>query len=104
MEKINTLPSRLQRATDTAIIRHSVLITGMPVRLRGAFETIKMACRRKIDLHEQFIKMVAPEYILKRGYTLTYKQGKIVKTAGELSANDEITVKFADGEKKGIIK
>ena len=103
-EKIDLLPARLRRATDTVIIRHSVLIAGMPTRLRGAFEKIKLECRRKIDLNEQYLKMVSPEYILKRGYTLTYKQGKIVKTAQSLSANDEITVKFADGEKKGIIQ
>jgi exodeoxyribonuclease VII large subunit len=40
---------------------------------------------------------------LKRGYTLTYKNNKIVKSAEGLTAGDAITIKFADGEKTGTI-
>ena len=96
-------PTRIQRAAVAMTLRRSTLMAELPLRLRSAYETMYAVCQRKIELNEQFIKMVSPEYILKRGYTLTYKNGKIVKTAHDLSVADEITVKFADGEKKGII-
>lgn len=53
---------------------------------------------------EQYIIMSSPETILKRGYTLTLKNGKIVKSIKELSLNDEIKTRFTDGEIKSIIK
>lgn len=102
-EKLDELPSRLQRAANTMISVHSTLIADIPLRLRRASEVVCSECRRKLELSEQYVKMVSPEYILKRGYTLTFKGGKIVKHAGDLIGGDEISVKFADGERKGKI-
>jgi len=97
------MPTRLKRASNVKILQSSSLIAGLPLRLRRAFETIFAESKQSIELHEQFIKMVSPEYILKRGYTLTYKHGELVKIAGDLATGDEITVRFVDGEKKGVI-
>jgi len=102
-EMLDELPLRLQRAADAVIAARSVQIADMPSRLCRAFDTICSERRRALELDEQYIKMVSPEYILKRGYTLTFKDGKIVKHAGDLITGDEISVKFADGEKKGTI-
>ena len=60
-------------------------------------------CMRDLALYEQFLKMAAPEYTLKRGYSLIVKQGKIVKQATQLEAGDEITIRLADGTRKGKI-
>ena len=101
--KIDEQSTRLQRAANMKILQSTALIDGMPLRLRRAFESFCAERFQSIELKEQFIKMVSPEYILKRGYTLTYKQGKIVKIAGNLAAGDEITLRFVDGKKQGII-
>ena len=57
----------------------------------------------ELALSEQHIKLASPDHILKRGYTLTLKDGKIVKHAADLSAGDEISVRFTDGERTGKI-
>ena len=59
---------------------------------------------RFIQLTEQFIKMASPDYILKRGYSLALKDGKIIKHASDLRAGEELTTRFIDGEIKSIIK
>lgn len=59
---------------------------------------------QELHLHEQFLKMASPDYILKKGYTLTLKAGKTVKHASELMSGDEITTRFMDGEKNSIIQ
>ena len=59
---------------------------------------------QELHLHEQFLKMASPDYILKKGYTLTLKAGKTVKQASELMSGDEITTRFMDGEKKSRIQ
>ena len=102
--KIDELSTRMQRATEVKMLQSSVLITGFPLRLRRSYDTILAEHKQAMELKEQYIKMVSPEYILKRGYTLTYKDGKIVKVATDLMPGDEITVRFVDGEKKGVIE
>jgi len=104
METLEALQPRLQRAAGTVIVRRATLIDSLPMRLRSGFEKVCAGCRQSLELNEQYLKMVSPDYILKRGYSLTYKQNKIVKTAKELFVGDEITVKFADGEKQGRIR
>ena len=42
---------------------------------------------------------LSPLKTLTRGYTLTEKDNKIVKSANELKQGDEVKLKFYDGEK-----
>jgi exodeoxyribonuclease VII large subunit len=102
-ERIGELSPRIQRAVDAALSRRATCIESMSLCLRNAVDAILSGRRRTLELDEQYIKMVSPEYILKRGYTLTMKEGKIVKYSAELFKGDEITVKFSDGERKGTI-
>lgn len=58
----------------------------------------------RLDNIAKFIELVSPQHILKKGYSITLKDGKIIKSARELKANDELTSYFADGEIKSIVK
>jgi exodeoxyribonuclease VII large subunit len=40
---------------------------------------------------------------LKRGYTLTLKEGKIIKSAKQINLNEEIETRFSDGTVKSKI-
>ena len=57
-----------------------------------------------MDLFAKTIALVSPQNILKKGYTLTVKNGKTVHSAGELKEGELITTIFADGKKQSIIK
>ena len=46
---------------------------------------------------------LSPLKTLTRGYTITEKKGKIIKSEKELNKNDEIQLKFFDGEKNAKI-
>ena len=70
----------------------------LSVHFKNQVEGVLMEQRRWIELTEQFVKMASPDYLLKRGYSLTLRNGKIVKQAEELEQGDEMTVRFADGE------
>ena len=70
----------------------------LSVHFKNQVEGVLMEQRRWIELTEQFVKMASPDYLLKRGYSLTLRNGKIVKQAEELEQGDELTVRFADGE------
>lgn len=47
---------------------------------------------------EQYLKLVSPETILKKGYSLTLKNSKIVKSKSEVKKGDKLTTRFYDGE------
>jgi len=49
------------------------------------------------DIKQQYIEMVSPENLLKRGYTLTLRNGKIAKSVAEFSENDVLETRFVDG-------
>lgn len=57
-----------------------------------------------LDKKEQFIQIISPQNILSRGYTLTLKNGKAVKSIDELSENDVIETIFTDGTIKSTVK
>ena len=46
---------------------------------------------------ENSLNILNPENVLKRGYTITSRNGKLVKTAGELKPGDIIGTMFIDG-------
>ena len=52
----------------------------------------------------RFVKMASPDYILKRGYSLAVKEGKIIKSAAELQPGDTLVTRFADGEVKSKVE
>ena len=61
------------------------------------------------DSQSAYIKLVSkldtlsPLKTLTRGYSLTEKDKKIVKSANELKKDDKVKLKFSDGEKDAII-
>ena len=49
------------------------------------------------------LSILDPENVLKRGYTITSKNGRLIKSAGEIMAEDIIDVKFSDGSVKSKV-
>lgn len=47
---------------------------------------------------EKMLQLVSPKNILQKGYSLTTKNGKIVKSIAELNSGDQLTNIFSDGE------
>jgi exodeoxyribonuclease VII large subunit len=41
--------------------------------------------------------MVSPENILKRGYSLTLKNGKVITSVGDFEVGDKIETRLKDG-------
>lgn len=58
----------------------------------------------KLDMFEKHLQLSSPENILKKGYTLTMKDGKVIKEKDTLKSGDKITTTFYDGEIESIVK
>ncbi|WP_294080679.1 exodeoxyribonuclease VII large subunit [Proteiniphilum sp. UBA5384] len=50
-----------------------------------------------LEKREQYIQMVSPENILRRGYTLTLKNGEIITSLHDLAVDDVVETRFRDG-------
>ncbi len=58
----------------------------------------------RLELLQQHVKMASPEQILKRGYSITLKDGKAVTQASGLNTGDELVTRFWKGEVVSEVK
>jgi exodeoxyribonuclease VII large subunit len=47
--------------------------------------------------------MASPEYILKRGYSLMLKEGKILKSASDFTEGNVFVARLSDGEVEAVV-
>jgi len=59
--------------------------------------------RQELVRMEQFASLSDPVRLLKRGYSLTFHNGKLVKNAGRLKTGDKITTRYSEGESESVI-
>lgn len=110
VNRIERSRAQLQRlgaqlpVTVTSLLKlRASSLEAVQVSLKNRTEVKLTEQKRFIQLSEQFVKMASPDYVLKRGYSLTLKDGKIIKHAADLREGDELTTRFADGEVRSII-
>lgn len=58
----------------------------------------------KLSATKKHLELASPENILKKGYTLTMKDGKVVKLSKDLKIGDSITTVFSDNRIESVIK
>lgn len=60
--------------------------------------------REQLDNYGKQLEFLRPEHILKRGFSITYLNGKIVTESKELKEDDIITTRYFKGKSESIIK
>ena len=63
-----------------------------------------MTERHQLEMLEQRLKSQDPVLLLKRGYSITLRDGKAVKDAADLRSGDIIETRFAQGSVKSEVK
>ena len=101
---LHQLSAKLPTMAQGFVERKRAMVDRLVMQLRNATTTHLAEKQRFLQLQEQFVRMASPDYILRRGYSLTLREGKIIKRAEELQAGEELTTRFMDGEVKSIIK
>lgn len=95
---LQLLSARLPSIVSGRLERNRSALELINNRIKSSALNLLIHKKKELELSEQFIRMASPEYILKRGYSLTTKDGKIIKHASELQAGDQIITRFSDGE------
>jgi exodeoxyribonuclease VII large subunit len=71
--------------------------------LAGALSKYVQQKKFDIKVLEQKVNLLDPAKVLARGYTMSYVNGKVVKSAQELKSQEELTTVFKDGSVKSKI-
>ena len=63
-----------------------------------------MTEKNRLQLTEEKVKSLDPNLLLKRGYSITLKDGKAIRDAGELKSGDTIETRLANGTIHSTVK
>lgn len=88
----------LLNATVTArMVKESGAVKDLNGNIQNLVRSMLEKQHSNLKLYEQVIRFSSPETLLKKGYTLTLKEGRIVKSVEELMQGDKISSMFVDG-------
>lgn len=103
MKSLLTTSNRLSYTTGQIITRESVKLSPIASIIKSALQRNIEREEAKLNLIKSKIELTSPESILKRGYSLTVKDGVVIKGVNDISQGDSISIIFADGEKSATI-
>ena len=95
----NRIPSAVVRRVSDAKL--ALLNTWKDISL--AVQTLLSRQRHRLELLQQRLADASPEKMLARGYSITLKDGKVVKNGDVLQLNDEIVTRLYQGEIVSIV-
>lgn len=94
---INRQRRILKRVVGEAILKQESNLQRVQNKLFSESRRKLFKESERLRLNENTVRLLNPENVLKRGFTLTLKEGKIVKSVNDLVSGDELTTRFADG-------
>lgn len=87
----------LKHTVANSMIKHKSMLRHFGEVLGSNSRKLIYKEQERIHFHENTARLINPANILERGYTLTLKNGKIIKSSELVNVSDEIETRFADG-------
>lgn len=92
-------------ATARQIVAHeSNVLTALLFRFAKAAKNTVSQAQNALFENEKSLELSDPKTLMQRGYALTVKNGKVVKSASELHRGDRLETHFADGLVRSIVE
>ncbi|WP_455498924.1 exodeoxyribonuclease VII large subunit [Coprobacter sp.] len=101
--RINNFTALLPRAAEKALPQEQSKLAQFESLLRQAIYYRIKTEKQHLDIIGKTITLTSPEQILKKGYSLTLKGGKVVHSIQELQSGDKIITLLKDGEKESKV-
>ena len=103
-QKLSTLNAQLSMVSDAIPRLFSVVKTRQEARIDSLQERFVMLLERRLETERHRIQLIServknldPTLLLRRGYSITLHDGKVVKDVATLHAGDEIETRVANG-------
>lgn len=94
------IPSQVMRKLSESRIKLQMAKNN----LSHAAETLLARQHHRLELLQNRIADASPQKLLKRGYSITLKDGKAVKSAACLQSGDELITRLYEGEVKSRVE
>lgn len=103
--------ARLQQIAAAIPVVVARRIDGAGKDLAFASQRVAMAARQcvanerqRVTGLEKQVELLSPDRVLRRGYSLTLRDGHVVTSALSLRAGDSLVTRFADGERTSVVE
>lgn len=103
--------ARLQQIAAAIPVVAARRIDGAGKYLAFASQRVAMAARQcvanerqRVTGLEKQVELLSPDRVLRRGYSLTLRDGHVVTSASSLRAGDSLVTRFADGERTSVVE
>ncbi len=97
-QELLNLSNELKTKTDLILSANAeklnLLSETLKIKIQNRFATEK----ERLQMIERYVRLLDPLLLLKKGYSMTYLNGNLVTSVGELKSGDEIITRFSDGE------
>lgn len=95
MDILTAYETRILNSLNNRLSKENLKLLDKEKSLFKVIDNLLVNNSHKLKLLSQFIKNASPQKILSKGYSITLKNGKLVKDASEVSSGDEIITRLA---------
>jgi len=101
LSKANSIPenqkNRIISGSQSLVMKKETLLRHKKELLGTVARNNLATIQSRVTGYDNTLKILDPENVLKRGYTITSIKGKIIKNGKSLKKGDVIDTKFSDG-------
>ena len=102
--RLDALNNSLIHHAQQKIINYQLSIVNLENRLPILLDRRLMTEKHRLQLIEEKARSLDPALLLSRGYSMTLKDGRIIRDAQQLHAGDEIETRLASGTVHSTVK
>ena len=102
--KLKEIMREVTKSTQIQVQHSRQLLTTMEERLPRECRALLKRRTHDFTAVEEKLQLLSPDNVLKRGYSITLKNGKAVTDAAELQTGDRLVTKFYLGEVVSTVK
>lgn len=104
VERLGEMQLCLQRAVRGVVNREHNRLLLQEQRIINAIRRMALRERSRMDLWKKTIDLHSPQHIFKMGYSLTMKDGKIVRERQDVQEGDVVDTYLQDGVIHSVVK
>ena len=102
--RINDLQYRIQLKTADFIAKNRTLLDRREEQIRVLGPNVLKVKQSQLDILQTKLQLLDPQQLLKKGYSFTTHNGKLITSTTQLVPGDIITTTIADGTVDSVVK
>ena len=102
--KLTSLQHRIELKTADFIAKNRTLLDRREEQIKVLAPNLLKTKQSQLDILQTKLQLLDPQQLLKKGYSFTTHNGKLVTSTAQLAPGDTITTTLADGTVDSVVK